>query len=197
MNIIIGITIYRVFSVGVKSGVSSIKDYTGGIMAERVSTRVLIKGMLGNRVVDSLFQTVGACFVLIILFEVSIIHSFTLIIVTVICGLMAEGFMLNFAKIIRHLPDLNNIIQHTIQLLFFASPVLYGFELTSGLHKTFNSFNPVMYFIEFQRGLISESYRFNEINPAIPVTLFVGIIIFSLRGYTTIDKVRWELSTWS
>ena len=35
MNIIIGITIYRVFSVSVRSGVSSIKDYRGGIYTRK------------------------------------------------------------------------------------------------------------------------------------------------------------------
>ena len=48
VNIIIGITIYRVFSLSVRSGVSSIRDYRGGIFAERISSKILVRGMLGS-----------------------------------------------------------------------------------------------------------------------------------------------------
>jgi len=197
MNLIIGITIYGVFSVSVRSGVSSIKDYRGGIYAERISTKVLVLGMLGNRIINTQFQTIGAAIVLIFIFDIDVLTSLSLILISTIFGIIVEGFMLNFAKLIRNIPDLNNIIQHTIQLLFYASPVLYSFDQTNGLHRLFNSYNPIMYFIEFHRGLINERFAFGEINQIILLIIISFLIIMSIRGYKTIDRVRWELSTWS
>ena len=84
-----------------------------------------------------------------------------------------------------------------IQLLFYASPVLYSFDQTSGLHKVLNSYNPIMYFIELHRGTITGNFAFEEINQLIILSILFLLILMSIRGYRTIDKVRWEVSTWS
>lgn len=197
MNILIGITMFNVFSVAVRSGVSSIQDYRGGIYAERISSRVLTRGMLGSRIVNTHFQTLGAAVVLIVMFDVHVIKSASLILISILFGIITEGFMLNFAKLIRNIPDLNNIIQYIVQLLFFTSPVLYEFSQTDGAHEIFNSFNPVMYFIEVQRGIISEEFNFDGINRTFVFFIMTFLVILSIRGYRTIDKVRWEVSSWS
>jgi len=196
MNIIIGITIYRVFAQSIKSGIASIRDYRGGILAERISSQVLVRGMLGSRIINAQFQTIGASIVLTIMFKVDILTSFSLMIIATICGLLIEGCMLNFAKLIRNLPDLNNIIQHIIQLLFYASPVLYSFDRTVGIHRLFNTYNPIMYFIEFHRGLISNEFAFENINQNIFLIIILFLTLMAIRGYRSIDRVRWELSTW-
>lgn len=197
MNIIIGITIYRVITNSIKSGLASINDYRGGIYGERISTIILTKGMIGGTIINIQFQTIGAAIVLYFMFDVNLMLSMSLIFITTVWGVLAEGVMLNFAKLIKNLPDLNNIVIHVIQLLFFASPVLYGFNQTSGIHRSFNTYNPIMYVIEFQRGLISDVFTFENVNSYIPIMMFFVIVILSIRGYKSLDRVRWEVSSWS
>ena len=197
MSIIIGIGIFRVFGLSVRSGITSIKDYRGGIYAERISTKVLTFGMIGSSIVNSLLQTSGIGLVLIFIFKTSFMTAIICMIFATLCGIMIEGLMLNLAKMIRNLPDLNNLIQHGLQVMFYLSPVLYSFERTSGIHRQINSYNPLIYFIEPVRAFANgDSWDFVE-NQYKAIVIIIFLVIFSLRGYMSLDKVRWELSSWS
>jgi ABC-type polysaccharide/polyol phosphate export permease len=198
MSIIIGIGIFRVFGLSVRSGIASINDYRGGILAERISTRVLTLGMIGSRIVNAQLQTLGVGIVLILIFKTGIFTAIFLMIFATICAITIEGIMLNFAKLIRNLPDLNNLIQHSLQLMFYLSPVLYNFERTSGIHRQINTYNPLTYFIEPVRSLANGGSNWDFIENELQVLLIVFLlIIFSLKGYMSLDKVRWEVSSWS
>lgn len=197
MSIIIGIGIFRVFGLSVRSGIASIKDYRGGILAERISTNVLTFGMIGSSIVNSLLQTLGVGLVLIFIFKTGLLSAIVLMVFATFCGIIIEGLMLNLAKMIRNLPDLNNLIQHGLQLMFYLSPVLYNFERTSGIHRQINTFNPLTYFIEPVRAFANEdSLDFIE-NEYKAIIIIVFLVIFSLRGYMSLDRLRWELSSWS
>ena len=55
----IGVSMFRIFSSSFKSGTGSVSDFSGGIKAERVRTRVITIAMLKFRLLDSLIQASG------------------------------------------------------------------------------------------------------------------------------------------
>ena len=56
----------RVLQDSFTAGVSSVSNFSGGIKAERLRTRVLVLAMVKSRVVNTLFQTVAISIVLVV-----------------------------------------------------------------------------------------------------------------------------------
>jgi len=70
-------------------------------------------------------------------------------------------------------------------------------SMTSGLHYRINEFNPFSYFVEtvrFMADLDSEIGEFPELQI---IAIISSVVAFSMRGYMQIDRLRWEVSSWS
>ena len=196
-SLFIGVSMFRIFRSSFMSGINSITDYTGGIICERVRTRVLISASIRFRILEAVLQSSGIGVILLFVLNVGIITVFSFILLSVLMALLAEGFGTNFTRAIRRIPDLSNIVNYILLLMFFGSPVLYPMSITMGMHYAVNEVNPFSYFVEtvrFFAGLESVIFDLPELQTA--VILFV-VVILSLRGYLQIDRLRWEVSAWS
>ena len=196
-SLIIGVSMYSIFRASFQSGVASVNDFTGGLKGERIRSRVLTRSTLWYGVIDNTIRASGISLILFFGLSVSLEGVVTFIVASEIMGFLMQGVGMNLTLVAKRIPDIKNIQFYTLRLLFFVGPVLYPMSATSGLHYRFNEFNPFSYFVELVRykvGLDSVVLDFSTI-PTIPI--IVAIVILAYFGYTSIDRLRWEVSSWS
>jgi len=196
-TIFIGITLFRILQTSVKNGVESIQDFSGGLLSERVRTRVLIIAMIKYRLLDNLLQSIGVALVLLIYFE-SFYHGVIgFLIISQILGLLGEGFGLNFSKLSHSIPDIKKIIHYILMIGFFASPALYPMSQCRGIHYKINEYNPFAYFVEISRDLLNLDSVFWELDHIVFTIMISILIIMTINGYNRIDNLRWRISSWT
>lgn len=196
-SLFIGITLWAVLGKSFKSGCASVADYSGGIMAERIRTRALIPPIIKFRIIESFASTIGAALVLAVYFGVDLLGVVGFLIIGQTIGILFEGLGQNVAMMAKRVPDINNIINHFLRFMFYASPVLYPMTLTSGVHYRLNEWNPFTYFVELSRKLAGLDSVYDDLNLAIFLVYLVVLIVMAFRGFGRIDRNRWELSSWS
>ena len=135
--------------------------------------------------------------ILLFYYEVSIEGITIFLLVSQMIGLFFEGVALNLSALQRRFSDLKVIIGHFLRLMFFAGPVLYSMNAISGIHFRINEFNPFTYFVEYARYYADSENDFTNLDNRIFIIYLAILLILTVRGYTKIDKLRWELSTWS
>ena len=90
-SIFIGISLIRIFQVSIKSGLNAVKDFSGGIKAERIRTEVLTNSMIFYRSIDTLFQSLGTVIILLIAYDISITGLLMFVILAQVLGILSEG----------------------------------------------------------------------------------------------------------
>ena len=195
-SILMGIGMFRIFQASFNSGVSSVKDYSGGLKGERVRTRVLTRSMLNYRIIDNSLQSIGIASILLVL-GTPIVGIFSFLALCQVMGILTEGVGLNLALIARRIPDLTNLIRYLLLLMFFASPALYPMSLASGYHYRANEINPFAYFIEASRWMSELDSSINDISIGLIGIVLGPFLFLAIRGYLSLDKQRWEVSKWS
>jgi lipopolysaccharide transport system permease protein len=196
-SLFIGISMFRILQASFMSGVNSIQDFTGGLISERVRSRVLVSAALRYRVLETTFQSSAISVILLFGLGVNLRAVLAFIILSQIMGILAEGVGLNMSKLVRRIPDLSNLIRYFMLLMFFGSPALYPMATTTGLHYKINEYNPFSYFVESVRYLADlESVIFN-LSGTLILLMTSLLLLLTVRGYTSIDRLRWEVSSWS
>jgi ABC-type polysaccharide/polyol phosphate export permease len=193
----IGITLFRIFNASLKSGINSVKDFSGGIKSERVRTRALMNATIQFRLIDSFLQSFGVGIILLVIFEIDTLGVIIFLIISQILGIISEGFGMNISLLVRKIPDLSNLINNFLLLMFFGSPALYSMNNTEGLHRKINEYNPFTYFVEYARHFAGLDTAKDYLNNNILIILMILITILSIRGFYSMDKLRWEVSAWS
>jgi len=196
-SLFIGVSMYRMFQGSFMSGVGSIANFSGGIICERVRSRVLVSATIKYRVLEIIIQSSGISVVLFFFLDVNILSVISFISISLLMGVMAEGVALNMSKIVRRIPDIGNLVRYFMLLMFFGSPVLYPMAKTSGLHYRINEFNPFSYFVETVRYVADLESSLTNFSNGITLSISIILIFLSLRGYLQIDRLRWEVSSWS
>jgi ABC-type polysaccharide/polyol phosphate export permease len=195
-TVFIGIALIRILQDSTKSGVNAISDFSGGIKAERIRTRVLIFSSIYFRVLDSFFQSIGVVVILYLAYGVEPVGLLVILLSSVTLGIVCEGVGLNLALIARKIPDVKSIVDYILFLMFFGSPALYSLSSTSGVHRTLNLYNPFTYFAEVCRYFSGLESSVNEFSAGIYLPLMGLSLLLTYRGYAKIDELRWKVSTW-
>ena len=196
-SLFIGVSMYRLFQSSFMSGVGSISNFSGGIICERIRSRVLFHAAIKYRAIESLIQSSGISVILFLFLGVSLDAVIIFIIISLLMGVVAEGLGFNLSKLVRRIPDVNNIIKYFMLLMFFGSPVLYPMAITSGLHYKINEYNPFSYFVETVRYYADLESVILDFSPTLLSIIILMTLLLSFRGYYQIDRLRWEVSSWS
>ncbi len=196
-SIFIGITLFRLVQVSLKTGMSSIKDFTGGLKAERVRTRVLTGSMIRYRIIDNFLQSGGVALILMIGYNVPTLGIFAFLLTAQVIGFLSEGVGMNLAPLVKKIPDIANLVNYILMVLFFASPALYPLSYTTGIHYFLNTLHPYTYFVETSRYFAGLDSEILNLDLRIFALFSVILIILIWRGYAIIDKLRWRMTTWS
>ena len=99
--------------------------------------------------------------------------------------------------IVRKIPDIGNMINYFLLLMFFGSPVLYPMEFAEGLHYTINEFNPFTFFVEYCRLHMNLNSEIMNISHPKILIIGIGLVFLALRGFRGLDNLRWRISNWS
>ncbi len=196
-SIFIGISLWGLATVSLMSGIQCLDDFTGGLKCERVRTWVLVKPMVQFRAIDSACRTSGVAFILFFAFNVEAFAVLSFMLIGILLGLTFEGLGLNLSRLGHAIPDVKVLVRYFMRLMFFAGPALYPLTFAEGFHYQANLINPFTYFVELSRHLADLESAFSDLDPWFGAIIMVLLIILSLRGYLEIDKLRWELSSWS
>lgn len=196
-SLFIGIATYQVLQNSLKTGCISIRDLTGGFKAERVRTKTILLSSIRYRCIDTLATTSGVIGVLLLAYNISFAGIFFLIVTSQIIGLVFEGIGLSISLTIRRFPDLLNVINLFLRLMFFAGPVMYPMVATEGIHYKINLFNPFTYFVEFARYQANQESIILDLNPMVSVLILTLCLISAYFGYSRVDKFRWRMTTWA
>mgnify|MGYP001362812392 CR=1 FL=1 len=196
-TVFIGITLFRLMQMSLKTGMNSIQDFTGGLRAERVRTRVLRGSMIKYRILDNFLQSVGVGVILLLVYNVSFQGIIAFFIIAQAIGFLSEGVGMNLAPLARKIPDITNLVNYVMMLLFFASPALYPMNKTTGLHYRLNELHPFTYFVELSRYFAELDSAILDLDYRIFAAFIITLLILILRGYSLIDKLRWRMTTWS
>lgn len=196
-SIFIGISLWGLATVSLMSGIQCLDDFSGGLKCERVRTWALVKPMFQFRAIDSACRTSGVGAILFFVFDVGLIAVFSFIIIGVILGLAFEGLGLNLSRIGHAIPDIKVIVRYFMRLMFFAGPALYPLTYAEGLHYNINLINPFTYFVELSRHLAELDSSWMQLDYFLGALVIGALMGLSIRGYSSIDRLRWELSAWS
>ncbi len=196
-SIFIGITLFRLMQLSLKAGMNSIDDFSGGLKAERVRTRVLTSSMIKFRIIDNFLQSFGVALILLIGYKVPLLGIIVFLLISQIIGFLSEGLGMNLAPIAKNIPDLKNVVNYILMVLFFASPALYPMSFSSGLHYRLNEFHPFPYFVELSRYFAELDSVILDLDNRIFALFSLILVILTIRGYSIIDKLRWRMTTWS
>jgi ABC-type polysaccharide/polyol phosphate export permease len=196
-SLFIGIALYGVLQNSIKSGSASIRDITGGFKAERVRTRTMVMSTIKYRLIDTIASTIGVAGILLFFYEIDILGVILFVIISSIVGITFEGIGLSLSLIMRRIPDLVNVTNLFLRLMFFAGPVMYPMAATSGVHYNINLFNPFTYFVEVARYFSAQESIVNSVNEVYFILVFSLCIFVSILGYLRMDKTRWVISSWS
>ena len=158
-----GISMYTIFSNSFKSGMNSINDFSGGLKAERVRTRVLTYSMIYYRLFDTVLQASGISLILFYGLDIGMTGVATFILLCIAMSLLTEGVALNISTLTKRIPDLTNLVNYALLFGFFASPALYSLNSTSGIHYKANEYNPFTYFVEAVREASGLDSAFSEL----------------------------------
>ena len=168
-----------------------------GIPVGKVLIDKFSDGESNIRIIDNFLQCSGAGIVMIIGFSASWDEMVVFLVISQILGLISEGFGLSICIFVKRIPDLGNIINYILLLMFFASPVLYPLNMAEGLHLEINKYNPFVYFVESMREYSNLGSMIFEIDIRITAAILFLISVISFYGYKNMDNIRWEVSTWS
>ena len=196
-SLFIGVTLHRVFAASFNSGIVSIQDFTGGLKSERARTWVLVLPMIQFRIIDTLVSTLGVALILAFFYGVTPLGAFIFLVIALIMSLLAEGTALNLYMVTKKIPDITNVVKHSLRFMFFAGPVLYQMSLMEGLHYKFNEFNPFAYFAETSRYVAGIESVILDLDMRIFSLMILVLLSLSLRGYSQIDRNRWRMSSWT
>ena len=196
-SIIIGIGMMRVLQDSFSAGVSSVANFTGGIKAERLRTRVLVIAMLKSRVINTLFQTVAISVVLVLGLGHEYHVGFAYLLSCQMVGILSQGAGMNLTMITRRIPDLRKIISYGLRVFFYMSPCLYPMSKTTGLHYKILTYNPYSYFVEWVREVANLESAFNELDMRMLAAFLLLLLFLTSRGIYSVDSNRWETSTWT
>lgn len=192
-----GISMFTIFSNSFKSGMNSINDFSGGLKAERVRTRVLSYSILYYRLFDTILQASGISLILFFGLGIGVPGVTAFILLSIVMSVMAEGVALNISTLTKRVPDLTNIVNYSLLLMFFASPALYSLKTTTGIHYTANEYNPFTFFVEAVRHVSGLDSAFLELWNPLTWSITTLMLVLSIRGYLTLDSQRWRVSSWS
>ena len=195
-TIFIGITLYRVMQSTFLGGTEFLNDFSGGLKAERVSSKSISKAIIRFRILDSFLQSLGVGIVLLFFFNSEVIAVIYFLFIAQVMGFLFEGFGICFFLVVKRIQDLSNIFKYAFSLLFFASPCLYPMSQAEGLHYVANEYNPFSYFAESMRFAFGLDSVFEDLDMRIFIFFISALLFFSVRGYRRIDEFRWEVSSW-
>ncbi len=195
--IVIGIGTYGVFSSSLKAGINGINPRNGGFTAERVRTSVLVKSQLLYSAIEGSIRATSMLLLLHIIMEVDALESLMFIPICALLSVVSRSIGFNLVLVTINSPDLRQIFDFIIRLLFFLSPVLYPYSVTEGIHADFSELNPLTYFIEFSRFYCGSIEQ--QLLPNSPASVFTisAFFILSIRGIWKLDSYRWKVSTWN
>ena len=196
-SLFIGVSMFRILQASFMSGVNSIQDFTGGLISERVRSRVLVSAAMKYRILEATFQSSGISVILLFGLGVNSRAVIAFIILSQIMGILAEGVALNMSKLVRRIPDFSNLTRYFMLLMFFGSPALYPMAMTTGLHYRINEYNPFSYFVESVRYLAGLDSVIFELSGTLALLMATLLLLLTFRGYASIDGLRWEVSSWS
>ena len=104
---------------------------------------------------------------------------------------------MNLAPLAKKIPDLTNLVNYILMILFFASPSLYPLSSTQGIHYKLNELHPFTYFVETARYFMGEQSEILNLDSRIFGFFIITLVFLIIRGYSLIDKLRWRMTTWS
>ena len=196
-SLFIGIALYGVLQNSIKSGIASINDITGGFKAERVRTRTMVMSTIKYRLIDTSASTIGVAGILLFFYEISLFGVMIFVLISSAVGLIFEGIGLSLSLLMKRIPDLVNVTNLFLRLMFFAGPVMYPMVATEGIHYTINMFNPFTYFVECARLFASQDSIIGSISE-VQIIFIISLCAFiSAIGYLRMDRTRWVISSWS
>ena len=196
-SLFIGIALYGVLQNSIKSGIASINDITGGFKAERVRTRTMVMSTIKYRLIDTSASTIGVAGILLFFYEISLFGVILFVLISSAVGLIFEGIGLSLSLIMKRIPDLVNVTNLFLRLMFFAGPVMYPMVATEGIHYRINMFNPFTYFVESARLFASQDSIIGSISEIQIIFIIALCATISAIGYLRMDRTRWVISSWS
>jgi len=165
-----------------------------GFPIERVRTRVLIMSNTTIVGLDAFFMGIGIAGVLTLFLGKSLIGALVFIFVLFLNNLWWHSVGLMALNVTYVIPDFHKLLTYFGMAMFFVSPVLYSFSLTSGLHRTLLYYNPATYFIELSRYVAGSEHSIG----LLPIEGFIAVgavgLILLGAGNLRLDKIRWNMS---
>jgi lipopolysaccharide transport system permease protein len=104
------------------------------------------------------------------------------------------GFGLIFSSMTTKYKDLKFLIQFGVQLLMYATPIIYPLNSLDGKIKTLVQLNPITHIVELFKFSFFGQGSFSYLGLAYSIiftliVLFLGIIIFNKTEKTFMDTV--------
>lgn len=181
MYLLIGIVLWNFFVEVTTNGLHSIVQ-RAGVIKKIYFPRIVIVLVSSFSALINLFFNVVVLIILMIIFQIDVFHVRTLLTPLYIIELWTLG--LSLALILSSLyvrfRDISYIWELILQILFYATPIIYPFSMISAPYDQYLMFNPIAQIITDFR-LIFITFDYPHV-PYYPWLHFVGIFIILIFG---------------
>jgi len=155
----------------------------------------VVSGLIKFFIQFALFLVIYLCYFIVGDLSISISWSVLLVpYLIVVMACLGLGFGLIFTSMTTKYRDLRFLVQFGVQLLMYATPIIYPMSLISGRLKTIISLNPLAHVVEaFKYGFLGKgelsAYGLAYATIFAIVTLVLGILIFNKTEKSFVDTI--------
>jgi ABC-2 type transport system permease protein len=181
MYLLIGIVLWNFFVEVTTNGLHSIVQRSG-VIKKIYFPRIIIVLVSSFSALINLLFNVLVLIVLMIVFKIDVFHLKTLIAPLYIIELWTLGFALSLilSSLYVRFRDLSYIWELFLQVLFYATPIIYPFSMISSPYDQYLMINPIAQIItDFRSIFITFDYPHIIYYPMIHI---VGVILLLLIG---------------
>ena len=175
------------------SNPSSLRELNGPSSIFRPRTRVGIISGHAKLAIDSMCMASGISIVLIWL-GADVIGSTLFLFVMLLNSLVWYYIGICLLHITVRVPDVHKLVNYFGMGMFFASPVLYSFNRTTGLHREFSMYNPMTYTIELGRSIVGLENGIDSLPLIGFLAIILMVIVTAIIGMMKLDSLRWHTS---
>jgi ABC-2 type transport system permease protein len=181
MYLLIGIVLWNFFVEVTTNGLHSIVQRSG-VIKKIYFPRIIIVLVSSFSALINLLFNVLVLIVLMIVFKIDVFHLKTLIAPLYIIELWTLGFALSLilSSLYVRFRDLSYIWELFLQVLFYATPIIYPFSMISSPYDQYLMINPIAQIItDFRSIFITFDYPHIIYYPMIHI---VGVILLLIIG---------------
>ncbi|MBL7051362.1 ABC transporter permease [Candidatus Woesearchaeota archaeon] len=185
LYLLMGIIMFNFFQKTSLASTKSILNNASIIKSIKFQRKSIIISVVIQNILEHIFEIIIFTFVMV-LYNQSPLGMIFYPLIFIVFIVFTYGVSLILASLTMYFHDIHNMWNFLLKLLWFATPIFYGFGGQTKL-LIFNLINPLYYFIKLSRDIVI----YNTMPPPHTIFITIGLALISLLiGIVVYDKLE-------